>query len=94
MATGSANTPHTFGKKIKHQSQDIKNLYSLVTVGKGIERISSGISSIVNTGSALSTLKTAGDTMIGAIGGITIGDNVGISSNCAISWALSVAADS
>ena len=67
MATGSANTPHTFGKKIKHQSQDIKNLYSLVTVGKGIERISSGISSIVNTGSALSTLKTAGDTMIGAI---------------------------
>ena len=70
MATGSANSPKTYGRKLKHQSQDIKNLYSLATVGKTVQATSgmqSSMGSIISTGSALSTLKTAGDTMIGAI---------------------------
>ena len=70
MATGSANSPKTYGRKLKHQSQDIKNLYSLATVGKTIQAtsgIQSTMGSIANVGSALQTLKTAGDTMIGAI---------------------------
>ena len=70
MATGSANSPKTYGRKLKHQSQDIKNLYSLATVGKTIQAtggIQSTMGSIANVGSALQTVKRAGDTMIGAI---------------------------
>jgi len=70
MATGSANSPKTYGRKLKHQSQDIKNLYSLATVAKTVQATSgmqSSMGSIISTGSALQTLKTAGDTMIGAI---------------------------
>ena len=33
---GSANTPKTFGKKVKHQSNDIKNLYSLTSQKRSI----------------------------------------------------------
>ena len=59
MATGSANSPKTYGRKLKHQSQDIKNLYSLATVGKTIQAtggIQSTMGSIANVGSALQTL--------------------------------------
>ena len=70
---GSANTPKTFGKKVKHQSNDIKNLYSLTSQKRSISstkaRVWGSATSLgnPNAGNAFQTLKTAGDTMIGAI---------------------------